>query len=213
MKLTKHAWMLWGIALAVVAALALLIPFVHTSVYWLGLGCTAAMLVLCAFTFVRAFRKNKTLESKLLGWPIFKVGYMASIVQIVVGFIMMAFATLCPLWITLLVEIILFAVVCSCLTVKDAARETIVHFEANSLDNTTAWKIIRNRANAIAAESGNPEIRKLAEAIRYADPNPSILDAEIAAQLEILSNDADAENIRQAFSLLQQRRNLIKTEK
>lgn len=213
MKLTKHAWILWAISLIVVLALALLIPFVHTAVYWLGIGCTAAILVLCAFTFVRAFRKNDTLESKLLGWPIFKVGYTASIVQIVVGFVLMAFAALCPVWVAILVEILLFGGVGFCLTAKDAVRESIVHFEANSSDNTTAWKIIRNRANAIAAENGNLEIRKLAEEIRYADPTPSGLDAEIAAQLEILAQNADAENIRRAFSLLQQRKSLIKEEK
>lgn len=213
MKLSKHAWILWTISLFVTLALALLIPFVHTSVYWLGLGCIGVMFALCAFTFARAFRKDKTLESKLLGWPIFKVGYTATIVQIAVGFILMALAGLCPLWIALLIEIILFAAVCFCLTVKDAAREAIVQFEANIPDKTDAWKALRARANALAAESSNPEMRKLADEIRFADPNPSSLDEAISHQLEILSNDASAENIQKAFSLLCQRKSLIKEEK
>lgn len=213
MKLTKHAWILWTITLAVVVALARLIPFVHTPVYWLGLGCTGVMFALCVFTFARAFRKDKTLESKLLGWPIFKVGYAATIVQIILSFLLMALAALCPLWIAILSEILLFGSTGFCLTVKDAAREAIVQFEANIPDKTGEWKAIRARANALAAESNQAELRKLAEEIRYADPNPSSLDAEISAHLEILSNDASAENIQKAFSLLQQRKSLIKEEK
>lgn len=213
MKLSKHAWIIWAISLLVVVALALLIPFVHTAVYWLGFGCTGAMFVLCAFTFARAFRRDKTLESKLLGWPIFKLGYTATIIQIIVGFVLMALAALCPVWIAILAEIILFACVGFCLTAKDAAQEAIVHFEAGVPDKTGAWKAIRARANALAAESSNPQLRRLAEEIRYADPTPSSLDDEISVQLEILSRNADAESIQRAFSLLQQRKSLIKEEK
>lgn len=213
MKLSKHAWILWTISLFVTLALALLIPFVHTAVYWLALGCMSAMFLLCAYTFVRAFRKDETLESKLLGFPIFKVGYAALIVQIIMGFVLMTLACLCPIWLALLVEILLFGCVGFCLTAKDAAREAIVQFEANIPDNTAAWKAIRSRANAFAAESNQAELRRLAEEIRYADPTPSSLDETISKQLEILSNDASAENIQKAFSLLCQRKSLIREEK
>ena len=37
MKLTKHAWILWGIALAAVLALALFLPFVRNMVYAIAL--------------------------------------------------------------------------------------------------------------------------------------------------------------------------------
>lgn len=208
MKLTRHAWILWGISLVVVLALALLIPFVHTPIYWVGLGCTGAMLALCAFTFARAFRKDKTLESKLLGWPIFKVGYTAAMVQTFIGFVLMSLAALCLLWAAIAAEIVLFGCVGFCLTVKDAAREAIAHFEADIPDRTGPWKAIRARANALAAEGGNPQLRRLAEEIRYADPTPSSLDAEISAQLEVISEHAEEESIQRAFKLLRQRRNL-----
>lgn len=213
MKLNKHAWILWTISLFITLALALLIPFVHTAVYWLALGCTGVMFVLCAGTFARAFRKDETLESKLLGFPIFKVGYAALMVQILMGFVLMVLAALCPIWMAILVEILLFGVAAFSLTAKDAAREALVHFEANAPEKTGAWKAIRARANALAAESGNPEIRRLAEEIRYADPMPSSMDAEISAQLEMISENANAENIQKGFSLLRQRKNLIKEEK
>ena len=213
MKLTKHAWILWGIALAVVLVLALVIPFVKTAVYWIGLLCTVAMFGVCAFAFVCAFRKDNTMESKLLGWPIFKVGYTALIVQIIVGGIIMGIAVFCPVWAAIIAELIVFAVTSIALIVKDAAREVVTHSEAKVTDNTATWKAIRARANAIATETGHPDIKKLAEDIRYADPTPTSMDGEIAQMLETLSSYADAENIKKALSMLERRNAIAKVGK
>lgn len=213
MKLTKHAWILWSIALAVVLVLALVIPFAKTAVYWIGLLCTVAMFGVCALAFVRAFRKDSTLESKLLGWPIFKVGYVAVIVQLVVGFALMGLAALCPVWAAAIVEVAVFAVTVFCMTVKDAAREAVTTAEVKVADNTAAWKAIRARANAIAAETGHPDIKKLAEEIRYADPMPTSMDGEIAQMLETLSSYADAANIKKALGMMEQRQSFSKEEK
>lgn len=213
MKLTKHAWILWSIALAVVLVLALVIPFAKTAVYWIGLLCTMAMFGVCALAFVRAFRKDSTLESKLLGWPIFKVGYVVVIVQLVVGFALMGLAALCPVWAAAIVEVAVFAVTVFCMTVKDAAREAVTTAEVKVADNTAAWKAIRARANAIAAETGHPDIKKLAEEIRYADPMPTSMDGEIAQMLETLSSYADAANIKKALGMMEQRQSFSKEEK
>ena len=111
MKLTKHAWVFWSIALIVVLVLALVIPFVQNTVYWIALGCTLAMFGVWAFSFVQAFRKDDKLESKLLGWPIFKVGFVALGVQIFVGFLLMALAGVLPVWGAALAELAVFAAV------------------------------------------------------------------------------------------------------
>lgn len=213
MKLNKHAWMIWGIALTVVIALMILIPFNRTAAWWIAAGSTVLMFGLCAFTFARAFRKNETMESKVLGWPIFKVGYTALIVQLIVGAIIMGTASFCPAWVAAIAELIVFAATGVCLTVKDAARETVTRGEARVKDNTAAWKAIRSRAQAIAAETNHPEIRKLSEEIRFADPTPTSLDGQIAEMLEILSSYADAENIRKAARLMEQRKALARAEK
>ncbi len=99
-----------------------------------------------------------------------------------------------------------------CLTAKDAAREVVVHSESSVTDNTAAWKAIRNRAAAIAAATNHPELRRLAEEIRYADPTPTCMDGQIAEMLETLSSYADADSIRKAFSLLDQRKAVAKNK-
>lgn len=213
MKLTKHAWILWSTVLIVVLVLALVIPFVKNAAYWIALGCTLAMFGVCVFTFVRAFRRDNKLESKLLGWPIFKVGFAALAVQIIVGFALMALAGVIPVWGAVIAELSVFTVTFFCLTVKDASREAVTQMEVKVPDQTAAWKAIRARAAAIAASSNHPELKKLAEAIRYADPTPTSMDGEIAQMLEILSSYADADNIKKAFAMFEQRKALAKASK
>ena len=213
MKLNKHAWAVWGITLLVVIVLMTLIPFTRTVSWWIAAGCTVLMFGLYAYTFVLAFRKDNTLESKVLGWPIFKVGYTALIAQIVVGAILMGIASFCPVWVVVIVELILFAGTGLCLIAKDAAREVVRNREASIADRTSAWRAIRNQANALAAETGNNELRKLADEIRYADPTPTSLDSEIAQILEALASSADADNIKRAYTLLAKRKTVAKAEK
>ena len=213
MKLTKHAWIIWGIALAVFAALSFLIPFARTAAWWIAAGCTVLMFILCACTYFRAFRRGETLESKVLGWPVFKVGYTALIAQVIVGAILMGIAAFCPAWAAAIAEVIVFAVTLVCLVVKDAARETVARGEAAVQDRTAAWKKIRARADAIAAETKHPDIRRLAEEIRMADPTPTSMDGRIAEMLETLSSYADAENIGKALKLMEQRKSVSKQEK
>lgn len=213
MKLTKHVWILWGISLGVVLALAFLIPFLHTPAYWVGLAGIVVMFALSAGVFYRAFRRGEKLESKLLGWPIFRVALVGLLVQVLVGFILMTSSGLCPLWGALLAEILIFAGVLSCLTVQDAAREAVAQGEAAVVDQTKAWKAIRAKAAALAARTGAPELKKLAEDIRYADPMPTELDAQIAAQLEMLESYAGSENIMKAAQLVEQRKYAAKLGK
>lgn len=213
MKLTKHAWILWLAALAAVLTLALVIPFAHTAVYWLSLLCLLCMFGVCAFTFARAFRKHETLESKLLGWPIFRVGAAATCAQIVLGLALMALSAICPLRAALVLEALLFCATAFSLTAKDAAREAVAASETTVADRTEAWKAIRAYANALAAEHESPELRRLADEIRYADPTPSSMDARISEQLHSLPGDMSAENLAKTFTLLRERRSLLKDEK
>lgn len=212
-NLTAHALILWIILLVVTAALTAVIPFAHTTVFWLAAACDLVMFVAVECVFVRSFRRGGTLESKLLGWPIFKAGFAALLVQIVVGFVLMALAGVCPVWAAALAELLVFAIALAALTVRDAARETVAASEQALRDETAAWKAIRQRASAIAAETGHPDIKRLAEDIRYADPKPTAMDAQLAEMLETLSSYADAANIRKAQDLLRQRNDLAKMSK
>ena len=187
MKLSKHAWTIWGILLVVALVLMVLIPFSRTASWWIAAICTVLMFLLAAWTFYAAFRKDG-LESKILGWPIFKVSAVALAVQVVLGFALMGLAALCP----------------ACMVVSQS--------EAHMADSTAAWKVIRQKANALAA-SGDADMKRLAEEIRFADPMPTSLDGEIAAQVDALAAGANGKNVQNLLKQLEQRKLLSKHEK
>ena len=213
MKLNKHAWAIWGIVLVAVIALMILIPFERTAAWWIAAIGTILMFGVCAFTFYTAFNKDKTLESKLLGWPIFKVGSVALFAQIIIGAILMGTANFCPTNIAIIAEVIVYAVTGISLTIKEASREAVTSFESKVEDKTGNWKTIRAKANAIASTTNNASIKKLAEEIRFADPTPTSLDESIAQVLDNLSENPSNENIEAVNQLLNQRKTISKAEK
>ncbi len=213
MKLTKHAWIIWGISLAVVLVLMIAIPFARTAAWWIGAACTVTMFGLCAFTFHLAFHKGENTESKLLGWPIFKVGYTALIAQVIVGGILMGIASFCPVWPAVIAEVLVFAAAGVCLTVKEASRTVVTNSESNVQEKTMGWKSIRAKANALAASSGNAAMKKLAEEIRYADPMPTEMDGQIAEALEKMTEDVTEENVAKVMQMVRERKELSKESK
>lgn len=213
MKLTKHAWSLWGCSLAAVLAAALLIPFRKTGVYWLALGCLPLMFALCALVFVRAFSEKDTLESKLLGWPLFKVAFFAVAGETCLAFLLMAFSTLCPLWLGALLEILLFAAAGVCLVVRDAAVQITVQSESTLIDTAAGWKALRARVNALSTESNHEGLKKLAEEMRFADPTPCGLDGEMEDYIRRLEQEVQEEDVEKLLTLLNRRKSLVKAEK
>ena len=212
-KNTIHALILWTLLLVVTAILMILLPFQHNSVFWLAGGCTLAMFVLVEIIFWRAFRRDEKLQSKLFGWPLFKAGYIALILQMAVGFGLMAAAGILPIMWAALIELVVFATVIAMSVVRDVAKETVLQSEAEISSQTEEWKAIRARANAIAAETNNPDIKKLAEDIRFSDPKPTPLDGQLFKMLEILSSYATADNIQKARILLSRRNEAAKANK
>ena len=62
--------------------------------------------------------------------------------------------------------------------------------EARMADSTAGWKVIGQGANALAA-SGDADMKRLAEEIRFAAPMPTSIDGEIAAQVDALAAEKD----------------------
>ena len=113
---------------------------------------------------------------------------------------------------TVLAEVLIFAVTGICLTMKDAARVVVSQSEAHMADSTAAWKVIRQKANALSA-SGDADMKRLAEEIRFAAPMPTSIDGEIAAQVDALAAVANPESVKKILTLLERRKAFAKANK
>lgn len=195
MKLGKHAWEIWGIALVVALAFAFLIPFTHNAVYFIALASTLLAFVLCAWSFWRSFALKDELFSKYMGWPIFKVGLAALVAQLVLGFGLMALAFLCPVYVALLLEIVLFAAAGVCLIAREAARQVVEQSEQPLPDRTAAWKEVRRKAATLETPQ-SAEWKKLLEDIRFVDPTDDEQSLLYTRRiLELLDGPLDADTL------------------
>ena len=118
---------------------------------------------------------------------------------------------LCVRQTTVLAEVLIFAVTGICLTMKDAAH-VVSQSEARMADSTAGWKVIGQGANALAA-SGDADMKRLAEEIRFAAPMPTSIDGEIAAQVDALAAVANPESVKKILTLLERRKAFAKANK
>ena len=195
MKLGKYVWGIWGIALVTALAFAFLLPFSYNAVYFIALLSMLLAFVLCAWTFWRSFSTKNELFSKYMGWPIFKVGLTALAAQLAMSFGLMTLASLCPVFVATLLEIVLFAVVGISLLTREAARQVVTQTEESLPDRTAAWKEVRRKA-ALVDLPENREWQKVLENIRYADPTDNEATMAYTQRiLEILDGPVDADAI------------------
>ena len=119
---------------------------------------------------------------------------------------------LCVRQTTVLAEVLIFAVTGICLTMKDAAHVVVSQSEARMADSTAGWKVIGQGANALAA-SGDADMKRLAEEIRFVAPMPTSIDGEIAAQVDALAAVANPESVKKILTLLERRKAFAKANK
>ncbi|MBQ6951974.1 MAG: hypothetical protein IJN44_10855 [Clostridia bacterium] len=214
-KLNVHALALGALALIVYTALAFLLPFMQNAVFFVAFACTLLMFAVTGAAFWRSFRKDETLESKVLGWPIFKAAVLGLMVQAAVSFVLMALAGLCPVWVAVLVEVAVLAVCAGLLIVRDAGREVVAASEQALPDTTKAMKALRQQAKAVAAVQQDAQVQKavekLAEALQFSDPVSSPATEEMETALAgLLAQIKLADHKEEALKLAEQAANLLR---
>lgn len=210
MKLKKHALIILVILVVMFNAVIFFLPLKHNPVFWIMWGGSMVMFAVVAAAYIRAFHRDMDLFSKVLGWPIFKAAWMMLVLQIFLCAVMLVLNQLLTVRIryAALAEVLLFGIAGIFLITRDAAVQ-VVHSSERAVqveNNTAQWKIIRAKAAALAESTGNAELKKLAEDMRYADPTPTTIDHEIDAMMDTLSSYATAENIQKARHLLLKRK-------
>lgn len=214
-KLNMHALALGAVALIVFAVLAFLLPFTQNTVFWIAFCAALLMFGAAGAAFIRSFRKDETLESKVLGWPIFKVAVIGLAVQVMLSFVLMAVSGLCPVWVAVLIEVLVFAAIAALLIVRDASREAVTVSEQAVPDKTQAMKQLRLQAKNAAALVQDSQVRgemeKLAEELQFSDPVSGSATEEMETALAgLIAQVKLADTPQAALQLVQQARNLLK---
>lgn len=154
-----------------VAALA--IPFDKTcTTYWVAfLFCVVSVGVL-AFVLYR-WGADETVQSRYYRMPILRVSALYVAVQMTLGFIVMGFASVCPVW----VPLVLFVALCGAAAVgvlfsEDAGAQT--EQTDDRTDDDRRMRLLTQEMATVTGRCADPglsqDLAALAERFRYSDP-------------------------------------------
>ena len=116
-----------GLAVLIAAymVVALAVPFVRSSGFWVSFVLTIAAIAAQACLLYSAFRKGESPRSKLYGFPIARIGVMYAAVQIALSFVCMALGKWIPLWLQIIVQVLLLAAAALGFLAADAVRDEV----------------------------------------------------------------------------------------
>ena len=222
----------WGIGLGVLLVLyilvAFLIPFAHTTTFWVSLVFTLIAFGIVAVSIYIAFIKNPDAKSRFYGFPIAKIGAIYGLAQLIAGIVFMALAAYVPVWLAVLVYAIALGVAIIGLISADAVVEEIYVQDTKLKKNVSLMRGLQSKVNQMAALCDNSEataaIKRFAEEMRYSDPVSSDalveIEADLSAAVDELQSaivDGDIAAIKQlcrkASAVLAERNRLCKLNK
>lgn len=203
------------VVIAVVfSVIAFAVPFPKTAVFWIAYLAELAALTLQIPIFKMAFDGKETPNSKVLGFPVFRVGYIYLGVQTVLSLIFFGLAfTSIPVWIEAVLFVIVLGGAIVCSMAADIAREEVEQIEYKQAVDTSLMTELRTRSAQLVNRTNDASLKKqlesLAEAIRYSDPvsSPAIAadERKLLAAFERLEQaiSANGENVSQVCDEVQ----------
>lgn len=193
------------------------LPFDKGIVFFISLIFGVAAFALQIPVFKKAYEKADTLRSKLLGFPVFRVGYLYLGIQVTLSIALYALGTFMktfPVWLAVVLCVMVLIGFGVCVISADMSRDYVTNIEQTTAVNTKLIKDLALRANMLTNSVSENEkktaLEKLAEAFRYSDPvsSPELSDVEneLSVCFSTLENEASnssAERVAQLCSEVQ----------
>lgn len=192
-KKIKSTIAIYAIVAAVLIILTLVIPFNKPTSSWIMFGFTLLSLIIGAFTTIYAFDKSEKLMSKFYGYPLFRVGYIYTLIQIIstlVIYIVGAFVEV-PYWVGVVLSILTLGFVgVGCIT-ADNVRDYIQEIDNSTLESTKNITLfqtdIADILDLCETKSIKEPLINLVKKFKYSDPvsTPQTEEAEKNLKVEL----------------------------
>lgn len=184
--------------------LVTVIPFSKPAASWIVFAFTILSFALGAAISIYAFDKGNTLVSKFYGYPIFRVGFLYTIVQMVTSVLIFAVGAFVniPYWVGLSISILILGIALVGILVTDNTRDYVEEIDTKNLIATR----ILTRFNIDIADildiCNNSEVyeplKKLNEKFKYSDqvssPSTEEKEEEIKQEIEKLKSIINKES-------------------
>ena len=206
------------------AVIFLAVPFEKNATTWIAFSFGCLSIVAGAIVSFVSFDKGTSLKSKVYGFPMFRLGYYYTTVQVILAlalFIAEFFVDI-PYWISIVFGVLLLGVLIIGVLAIDNVRDIVEQQDIKTESSTQMMESIKRDVDSLVRkcqdEGIKKELEKLAEIIRYSDPvsNNSTIGIEQdimdkIAELKIAhdENNYNTKNILSELSELIMNRNQI----
>lgn len=198
-KRSKQAIIIMGIILVIFSVAVFVIPFRKGGTFWVAYTSELLAIALQIPVFKLAYDNAKDLNSKILGFPVFRVGYIYLAVQTIASIILFALGGIFegfPIWVSLIICMIILAAAIICSITADIAREEVEKIEEAQKMDTEFIKLMRVKSKNLVNENSNKVIAELledvAEKFKYSDPVSNKSTASSETKIDIMFSELEA---------------------
>ena len=200
------------------AVIFLAVPFEKNATTWIAFSFGCLSIIAGAVVSFMSFDKGEGLKSKVYGFPMFRLGYYYTTVQVILTlalFIAEFFVNI-PSWISIVFGVLLLGVLIIGVVAIDNVRDIVEHQDIKKESNTQMMESIKREIDSLVRkcqdEGVKKELEKLTEEVRYSDPVSSEgtakIEMEIINEIKKLSVMLD-DNDSEASSLVSNIGNLV----
>lgn len=188
-KKTASLIVVYAIAIVVYLFAFLIIPLPKSAASWISFVFTLVAFISSCFITMYAFKEDEPLDSKVYGFPIFKVGAMYAIAQFVFGLLICILASFMqmPVWIPLLVSVVFLATAAVGVIAADNIKDVVIEQEEAVEVMTKVMKTFTVDLSYVSSLTKDPilskAVEKLAEEFRFSDPVSNEATEKIELQL------------------------------
>lgn len=214
MKNKNLGYAFLGILLILISVIIFVIPTKKTASFWIAYIFTVIAFVVQSAIWKNVFGKEDTLKSKILGLPVFHIGIMYLVIQIIILVVFTAGPSL-PNWNAVVVCTITLGIFAVCTIAGEAGRNEIERVEAKVQKKVFFIKELQVDVELLAETETDTctkaTLQQLAEKIRFSDPmsNDALAGIEKAITEKVveLKTASDKMTIIQELNLLLVERN------
>lgn len=217
-----------GILLAVYHLIVFLIPFDRDVNFWMTYVFCMVSFGVAAYAGYTANIAQRTPKSKFYGFPVLRIGVLYALIQIALGFVLMALSENLPWQLDLILQVLLLATALLGLISTESVNDTIVDMDKKLKKDVALMRALQSKLGQMAGFCEDAEataaVKAFAEELRYSDPvsNPATLraEADLVAAVDALQQavtDGGTESVKalcsRASAILSERNRLCKINK
>lgn len=190
-KKRKSTVAIYSVVAFVFILLTLAIPFPKSAAFWIMFAFSMISIVGGCGISLYAFGESEELKSKFYGYPVFRIGFLYTALQLglsILIFIIGGFVYL-PYWIGLILSVLLIGMAAIGVIATDNAREYVEDIEDNNVIITRPIKRfhvdIAELLDVCKSKEVYEPLKRLVEKFKYSDVVSSEATQEKEAEIKL----------------------------